>query len=70
VCYPAWAWAGAIGEFADDSFDVVILDGLYRPECVRRGTSKVKPGGLGRAGAVLVAPGWFPSFPDAALDPC
>lgn len=39
-------YIGAIDEFADGSFDIVIVDGLYRPECVRRGASKVKPGGL------------------------
>jgi hypothetical protein len=39
-------YIGAIGEFADGSFDIVIVDGLYRPECLRRGASKVKPGGL------------------------
>ena len=39
-------YIGAIDEFADGSFDVVIVDGLYRPECLRRGASKVKPGGL------------------------
>ena len=39
--YPA-----AIDEFGDDSFDVVIVDGIYRPECLQRGASKVKPGGL------------------------
>lgn len=36
----------AIDEFADDSFDVVIVDGLHRPECLRQGAPKVKPGGL------------------------
>jgi len=39
-------YIGAIDEFADGSFDIVIVDGLYRPECLRRGASKVKPGGL------------------------
>jgi hypothetical protein len=39
-------YVGAIDEFADGSFDIVIVDGLFRPECLRRGASKVKPGGL------------------------
>jgi hypothetical protein len=39
-------YIGAIDEFADGSFDIVIVDGLYRPECLVRGASKVKPGGL------------------------
>lgn len=39
-------YVGAIDEFEDQSFDVVIVDGLYRPECLRRGAPKVKPGGL------------------------
>jgi hypothetical protein len=39
-------YAAAIDEFEDGSFDVVIVDGTYRPECLQRGASKVKPGGL------------------------
>lgn len=39
-------YVAAIDAFGDDSFDVVIVDGIYRPECLRRGASKVKPGGL------------------------
>jgi precorrin-6B methylase 2 len=42
----ARVYAAAIDEFEDDSFDVVIVDGMYRPECLQRGASKVKPGGL------------------------
>jgi len=39
-------YVAAIDEFRDDSFDVVIVDGKYRPECLHRGASKVRPGGL------------------------
>lgn len=36
----------AVDQFADDHFDVVIVDGVCRIECARRAVSKVKPGGL------------------------
>ena len=36
----------AADQFADDHFDVVIVDGVCRIECARRARSKVKPGGL------------------------
>jgi precorrin-6B methylase 2 len=39
-------YVAAIDEFEDGSFDVVIVDGTYRAECLHRGASKVKPGGL------------------------
>jgi hypothetical protein len=39
-------YVGAIDEFGDGSFDVVIVDGIYRTECLHRGASKVRPGGL------------------------
>jgi SAM-dependent methyltransferase len=39
-------YVAAINEFGDDSFDIVIVDGLHRADCLRRGASKVKPGGL------------------------
>lgn len=39
-------YVAAIDAYRDDSFDVVIVDGIHRPECLRRGTSKVRPGGL------------------------
>lgn len=39
-------YVAAINEFGDCSFDVVIVDGRYRRECLHRGASKVRPGGL------------------------
>lgn len=39
-------YVGAIDEFPDDSFDVIIVDGQSRPECFQRALTKVKPGGL------------------------
>ena len=39
-------YVAAIDEFEDDSFDVVIVDGIHRPECLPRGAAKVRPGGL------------------------
>jgi predicted O-methyltransferase YrrM len=39
-------YTAAIDEFEDGSFDLVIVDGIYRGECLHRGASKVKPGGL------------------------
>lgn len=35
-----------IDEFGDGTFDVVIVDGTHRAECLHRGASKVRPGGL------------------------
>jgi precorrin-6B methylase 2 len=39
-------YVAAIDEFPDDSFDVIIVDGQSRAECVQRAVPKVKPGGL------------------------
>lgn len=39
-------YVAAIDEFGDSSFDIVIVDGKFRPECLNRGASKVRPGGL------------------------
>lgn len=39
-------YVAAVDEFGDGSFDVVIVDGRYRAECLHRGASKVMPGGL------------------------
>lgn len=39
-------YVATIDEFVDDSFDIVIVDGRYRPECLQQGAPKVKPGGL------------------------
>jgi len=39
-------YVAAIDEFRDGSFDVVIVDGVYRGECLHRGAPKVRPGGL------------------------
>lgn len=35
-----------IEEFADGSLDLVLVDGLYRQECVARALPKVRPGGF------------------------
>jgi hypothetical protein len=41
------AYIGAIDEEADDSLDLVIVDGLYgRTSCVLAARAKVKPGGM------------------------
>jgi len=42
----AHLYTSAIEGFEDNSFDVVIVDGLHRVNCLHRGASKVKPGGL------------------------
>jgi predicted O-methyltransferase YrrM len=39
-------YVAAIDDFADESLDLVIVDGMSRMECVRRGAPKVKPGGV------------------------
>ena len=39
-------YAAAIDTVEDGSLDIVIVDGLCRMECVRRGAPKVKPGGM------------------------
>ncbi len=39
-------YVAAIDQFDDDSFDVIIVDGMCRTECVRHGAPKVKPGGI------------------------
>ena len=39
-------YVAAIDEFGDGSLDVVIVDGVHRAECLHRGASKVRPGGL------------------------
>jgi hypothetical protein len=39
-------YVAAIDQFRDNTFDIVIVDGLHRPQCLRRGAPKVKPGGL------------------------
>lgn len=39
-------YVAAIDEFADESFDVVIVDGICRAACLRRGAPKVRPGGV------------------------
>lgn len=40
---PGWV---SIDEFEDQSFDLVMVDGLYRPDLPAPGGPKVKPGGL------------------------
>lgn len=39
-------YIAAINEFADSSFNIVIVDGMCRPECLRAALPKVRPGGL------------------------
>lgn len=39
-------YVAAIDEFPDDSFDLVVIDGIARCECAKRARTKVKPGGL------------------------
>lgn len=39
-------YVAAIDEFPADSFDVVIIDGVCRVECLQRALGKVRPGGL------------------------
>lgn len=39
-------YVAAIDEFADENFDVVIVDGMCRAACLRRGAPKVRPGGV------------------------
>jgi hypothetical protein len=39
-------YVAAIDPLEDCSFDIMIVDGICRMECVRRGASKVKPGGV------------------------
>ena len=39
-------YATQIDLFADQSFDLVVVDGRARPSCIMHGARKVKPGGL------------------------
>lgn len=39
-------YIAAIDEFPDESFDVVIVDGMCRVDCFHRALPKVRPGGL------------------------
>lgn len=39
-------YVGAIDDFDDDSFDVVVVDGRERVRCLREAMPKVRPGGL------------------------
>lgn len=39
-------YAGAIDEFPDAHFDLVLVDGRARPSCARHAAGKVRPGGL------------------------
>ena len=39
-------YLAAIDTFEERSLDIVIVDGMCRTECVRRGAPKVKPGGV------------------------
>ncbi len=39
-------YVAAIDRFDDESFDVIVVDGICRVECARRAARKVKPNGL------------------------
>jgi len=39
-------YIAAVDDIEDDSIDIVIVDGMCRLECVRRGAQKGKPGGM------------------------
>jgi hypothetical protein len=39
-------YVAAITEVPDGSLDIVIVDGICRLDCVRKATSKLRPGGL------------------------
>jgi predicted O-methyltransferase YrrM len=39
-------YVNAIDDYADRSFDLIIVDGVCRAECARRAATKIKPGGL------------------------
>ena len=39
-------YIGVIDQYEDEYFDLVIVDGRARPECVSHGVPKVKPGGF------------------------
>lgn len=39
-------YVSAVDDFADETFDVVVVDGRQRVRCFERATSKVRPGGL------------------------
>lgn len=39
-------YVAAIDDFPDDTFDVIVVDGIARCECARRSRPKVRPGGL------------------------
>jgi len=62
-------YIAAIDPVRDESLDVLVVDGLCRIDCLRRGAPKVKPGGIlvlddsdfgFLAPAVRVLPGWRP----------
>lgn len=40
------AYVEAIDSFADESFDVVLIDGRARPSCIHHGAPKVRQGGI------------------------
>lgn len=40
------SYVASIGEYPDDHFDVVVVDGRSRAACVRAAAPKVRPGGL------------------------
>jgi hypothetical protein len=42
---PTPAYVAVLDEFADGSLDLVIVDGHYRTNCIRRAVPKIKPGG-------------------------
>jgi len=60
------AYVGAIEEYADDTYDVVVVDGRERARCLTAALPKVRPGGLlivddvdrERYQAAMAATGW------------
>lgn len=40
------AYASAIDNYPDQYFDIILVDGVSRPACIRHGVPKLKPNGL------------------------
>jgi predicted O-methyltransferase YrrM len=57
------AYVRVIEEFADESLDFVLVDGIYRSHCATGATAKVRPGGL----IVIDNVHWF--LPSASRTP-
>jgi predicted O-methyltransferase YrrM len=57
------AYVAIAAEFADGSFDLVVVDGHYRSHCIAAGVSKLKPGGLLVVDDANMWPGDTPPVP-------